>query len=143
MSRNATRTYDAALLLKDSYAVAAASAAGQVASVDKILDIGSGWQNGVARIEVSAMDVATGDEIYTVALEFSNSATFASGIVRGAMLQLGDAAVVAGDIDLDAGRYELPFTNEIDGTLYRYMRTYTNAAVAGSSITHTVAVFKH
>lgn len=142
MSRNTTRTYDAALLLKDSYAVAATSAAGQVASVNKVVDIGSGLIIGVARIEVSAMDVATGDEIYTVALEFSNSSIFASGIVRGAEIQLGDATPLGGDTDMDAGRYELPFTNEIDGTLYRYVRTYTVAAVVGSSITHTVALFK-
>lgn len=142
MSRNATRTYDAALLLKDSYAVAVASAAGQVGGQNKIIDLGSGWTHGFVRFEVSAMDVATGDEIYTLALEFSNSSTFASGIVRGVEIQVGDAVPLAGDIDMDAGRYELPFTNEIDGTIYRYVRTWTVASITGSSITHTAALFK-
>lgn len=142
MSRNATRTFDAALLLKDSYAVAATSAAGQVGGQNKIIDLGSGWVHGFVRYEVSAMDVATGDEIYTLSLEFSNSSTFASGIVRGAEIQVGDAVPLAGDIDVDAGRYEQPFTNEYDGVLYRYVRTYTNAAITGSSITHTAALFK-
>lgn len=125
--------FDAATEMKDAYLVAA-SAAAQVDSSAKILDLGaSSYVKGTVVIDVSACEVASGDEIYTVAWELSSSATFASTIVRRAEIQLGDAVPLAGDTDLVEGRYTLHVDNEVNGTLYRYARIYTT--VGGSIAT--------
>ena len=82
-------------------------------------------------IKPSLMKVfASGDEVCFYALEFSNSASFASGIVQGPGIYLGDAApTTMGNADTDngAGRYEFGFTNEFPGgTIYRYVRMNQN-----------------
>lgn len=115
-------TIDADLELKDAGLIAADDIA-QVDSADKILDLGASRLDGRVIVDASAVEVATGDEGYDLVLEFSNSASFASGIVRGPAFKLGDAATLGNaDTDNGIGRYELPFTNEINGTAYRYMR---------------------
>jgi hypothetical protein len=127
-------TFDTLLQLKDAGLVAA-SAAAQVSSADKIVDLGLGRVEADVIIDATAVEVATGDELYTVIAEFSNSASFASGIVPGAMQYLGDAAAIpgGGDTDNGVGRYKLPFTNVINDVHYRYMRLYT--VVAGTIAT--------
>lgn len=143
------RTFDAELELKDAGLVAS-SAAATVDSAAKIVDLQDGASAGFKFsstneeaaevwgdlvIDASAVEVASGDEVYTIILEGSNSATFASGIVPLAMTQLGDQAALLGaaDTDSDAGRYIVPFTNVRDGVAYRYVRLYT--VVAGTIAT--------
>lgn len=126
--------YDTLLELKDAGLVAS-SAAATVAASGKVIDVGSGRVSGTIVLDVTAVEVASGDEVYTIVAEFSDSATFASGIVAGATLQLGDQAAILGAADTDngVGRYELPFHNVVGGTQYRYMRLYT--VVAGTIAT--------
>lgn len=117
-------TVDLNLQLKDAGLIAADDIA-QVGGSDKILDLGAARFDGRVIIDASAVEVASGDEAYEVVLEFSNSSSFASGIRQGPKFTLGDAAatvMLAADTDNGVGRYELPFTNEINGTTYRYMR---------------------
>ena len=120
--------------LKDAGLIAS-SAAAQVDAAAQILDLGLGRVNADVIIDATAVEVASGDELYTIIAEFSNSATFASGIVPGAMQYLGDAAAIpgGGDTDLGAGRYKLPVTNIVNDVHYRYMRLYT--VVAGTVAT--------
>jgi len=64
-----------------------------------------------------------------VKVQLSNSSTFASGIVEGTALWLGAATPLVGaDTASTTGRYELPFTNEVNGVVYRYARGYTDVA---------------
>lgn len=94
-----------------------------------ILDIGAHLVHGEFSIEASILDTTTGDEVYTVALEGSNSASFASGIVELASLQMGDTTQLRNqDADVGTGRYNLPFYNEQNHTVYRYVRAYVTAA---------------
>ncbi len=52
------------------------------ASVDgDILDLGTGIVDGFLVLDVSAVEVATGDEIYTISVEGSNVAAMSSGSV--------------------------------------------------------------
>ena len=129
MARNQKdQTYDHELRLKDAGLIAADGAA-QVGGSDKILDLGASRVDGRVIIDVTAIEVATGDESYRIKTQFSNSATFASGVIGGPQLHLGDSSVLIGEsADSVVGRYELPFTNEINGTTYRYMRLYTDVA---------------
>lgn len=126
--------FDTLLELKDAGLVAS-SAAAQVDASAQIINLGLGAVRGDIVIDATAVEVASGDELYTIIAEFSNSATFASGIVPGSMQYLGDAAAIpgGGDTDNAEGRYVLPFTNVINGTHYQYMRLYT--VVAGTIAT--------
>lgn len=118
MSLYSAKTYDHATLLKAAGLVAA-SAAGSV-----ILDLGDGLMDRDMVIDISALEVATGDEIYTVSVEGSNVAGMASGSVELAKMTFGNNPAPA-DADTDVGRHILPFRNELNGTLYRYVRVYT------------------
>ena len=123
-----TKTYDDLLELKDAGLVAA-SAAATVSSSAKIIDLGAGDYEGEIVIDVSACEVASGNELYIVGAQVSSSATFASDIYEVTSIKLGDAAVLPGDVDMGVGRYILPFQNRIaDGVAKRYMRIYTTVS---------------
>ncbi|MGB0878687.1 MAG: hypothetical protein ACPGVY_11385 [Mycobacterium sp.] len=129
MARNQRdATYDHDLRLKDAGLVAADDIA-EVDSADAILDLGAARFDGRVIIDATAVEVASGDERYDVGLQFSDSATFASGVIAGPIFPLGDAAALVGaDTDNGAGHYELPFCNEVNGTTYRYMRCQIDVA---------------
>lgn len=119
-------TYDNALLLKAAGLVAA-SADGS------ILDLGVGLVEGYIVVDMTACEVASGNEIYTVSLEGSNVAAMDSGSVCLAKKVFGNL-VVPMDAALSAsGRYIIPFRNEEGGTTYRYVRLST--LVAGTVAT--------
>ena len=119
-------TYDNALLLK-SAGLLAASADGT------IVDLGVGLVEGYIVIDMSACEIATGDEIYTVSLEGSNVAAMTSGSVCLAKKVFGNL-VVPMDAALSAsGRYVIPFRNEEGGTTFRYVRLST--LIAGTIAT--------
>lgn len=127
-------TFDAALQLKDAGLVAA-DAAATVGGSAKILDLGVGLVEGDVIIDVSEIEIATGDERYTIIAQFSNSATFASGIVIGSCIPMGDGSTIGTafggsgvDVDDVVGRYILPIRNERNGTWYRYLRLWTDVA---------------
>lgn len=121
MSEYSRRTYDHATLLKAAGLVAA-SAAGSV-----ILDLGNGLMAADMVIDITALEVATGDEIYTISLEGSNVADMTSGSVELAKQTFGNNPAPA-DADTAVGRHILPIRNELNGVLYRYVRVYTTVA---------------
>lgn len=127
-------TYDATGLLKDAGLVGA-SAAGTVGGVAKIYDAGQARLDAVAVVDVSAIEVGTGDESYYILIQGSDSATFATNIVNLATLHLGHISTFQGGATVQptAGRYEVQVWNEVNGTLYRYIRVYT--VVAGTIAT--------
>jgi hypothetical protein len=129
MSQQKNYTFDKSLQLKDDGLVAA-SAAAEVASVAKILDLGDGRVDAVVVLDISAIEVASGDESYHIEAQFSNDSAFGSTNIVGSVLKTGDSSVNFGSVDTVVGRYELPVTNEFAGTRYRYMRLYTRIAGA-------------
>jgi len=126
MSQYSQKTYDHATLLKAAGLVDA-SAAGSV-----ILDLGDGLMVADLVIDVSALEVASTDEIYTVTLEGSAVAAMTSGSVTLAEKQLGNVPEPA-DADTGTGRHIIPIRNELNGTIYRYVRIHT--VVAGTIAT--------
>lgn len=110
----------------------AASAAGSL-----ILDVGDAFMDGLVVIDVTALEIASNDETYTIVLQGSNTASFgtATDIAELCAITIGDKVPKVTDADFDdvVGRYFLPFVNERAGTLYRYLRLYT--VVAGSVAT--------
>lgn len=119
-------TYDDSLSLKDAGLVASTT------TESTILDIGDGLVDGFLVLDVSAVEVATGDEKYTVHLEGSNVAAMSSGSVTLANIPLGNLTAPA-DAATGTGRFAVPFRNEQNGTVYRYVRVYT--LVAGTIAT--------
>ena len=141
------RIYDADLLLEDSLDNAGASSpivasqAGKVLDVATYRDLGSGLVKGDMVVDVSALVVSTNDDIYTIVLQGSNTTAFTANVSVGlAQIKLGHttpliAAQVVGGTSV-VGRYIVPFSNEVAGTHYRYVRAYTIVAGTGASITH-------
>lgn len=133
-------TFDSDTELKDSSVAIAASAAAQVGAVDQILDLGAGRMDGVVVIDVTALDVAAGDEI-TVFFQVSDggpgTTAFEAGNWKaaGAMI-FGDVTLNGSKVDSVIGHYELHVCNEINGTVYRYARLYSLLAASGS-LTYT------
>lgn len=89
-----------------------------------IVDVGAGEVRGDWVVEVTNIDFTTGDEVYRIILEGSNSATFASGVEPLAEVQLADATAYVGNGDVDgaAGRYVCGISNKRRDTVYRYLR---------------------
>ena len=120
--------YDSNLLLKDAGLVAS-SAAATVDSSAKYLDLGAGLVEGKLNIDVSALEIASNDELYKIALQGSDNSDFSTGDEEDlAILELGAAEVLGGDQDSETGRYIIPFRNERNGTKYRYVRIYTTVS---------------
>ena len=128
-------TFDAELEFKDTGLVAA-SAAATVAAAAAVVDVGTGHYRGMMVIDVTALEVASTDEIYDIVIQGSPDATFtAATSVELCQLNLSAVAVKRTDTNKadTVGRYKLYFDNENDGTYYRYLRVYT--VVAGTVAT--------
>lgn len=129
--------YDNALLLE-------ASAAHTTAQTDvgaTILDLGAGLVCGHLVVDVSAIDVASTDEYYTLSLEGSNVAAMTSGSVELALIRMGNNLAPA-DADTSTGRFVVPFRNEQNGTVYRYVRLVTKVEGTTPSITFSAFIAK-
>lgn len=119
--------FDGDLELKDAGLIAA-DAAWQVSGANRIIDVGPAVFFGVGVIDVSAIEIASNDELYELIIQGSTSPTFASVIVDLAVLPLGALEVLVGDQDSVVGRYELPFFNVQHDTVYQYIRGYTDVS---------------
>lgn len=137
MTGHTQYTHDTLLELKDAGLVAATAVA-TVASVARILDLGAAEVLGEMIVDITAIEIATGDEGYTIILEGSDSSDFSTGtplITQLAILQVGDGATLLGAAATDStvGRYRVPFRNEVNGHVFRYARV--NTVVVGTIAT--------
>lgn len=138
-------TFDYQMRMKDAGLVGA-SAAAQVGGSDKIIDLGSSDRfDGRVIVDVTACEVATGDERYEIIVQGSSSATFASGVWNLAAVTLGDSSVSLETVDTAAGRrQELHFCNEVNGTAFRYLRVYTRVAgTVATGINYVANLVQH
>ncbi len=119
--------FDGDLELKDAGLIAA-DAAWQVSGANKIVDVGAAAMLAVCVIDVSAIEIASNDELYKLVIQGSSSSTFADTFVDLAILELGALEVLRGDQDSSTGRYELPFLNGQDDVVWQYIRGYTDVA---------------
>lgn len=98
-----------------------------------ILDLGDGVVDGFLVVDLSACEIATGNEIYTVSIEGSAVAAMTSGSVCLGKKVFGNLVVPMDAALSAAGRYVIPFRNEEGGTVVRYVRLST--LVAGTIAT--------
>jgi len=126
-------SYDASTVFKTAGLIAASAA------VATVVDTGGAdiKVRGDMVIDVSAVEIASNDEIYDIVIQGSTVAAFATdtAIVELCSITLSAAEVKRTDANGDCllGRYILPFTNERNGEIYRYLRLYT--VVAGTIAT--------
>lgn len=121
-------SFDKETQLKDSYAVTSTAAA-QVSSADKVLDLRGARFEGTLVADVSALDLVSTDETYSIEVGLSNSATFASGNIVSILIPV-----------TGTGRIEQPVINQKLGTVYRYMRLRTICGGTTPSITYQAHV---
>ena len=130
-------TPDSEFLLKDAGLVAA-DAAATVAAAAKVVDLGAGRTDGRVILDISAVEVADNNEMFLIITQFSPVENFGSGVVSGSVFIAGALEVTKNTADTAVGRYELPFSNDLNGTVYRYMRLYTECqGTVGTGINYT------
>ena len=112
-------------ILKDAGLVAA-DAAWTVDSVAKVVDLGAGLVEAHLIIDVTAIEIADNDEFYKISLQGSSKDDFSDTFEDLAILELGANEVLGGDQDSTTGRYIVPFRTERNGTIYQYVRGYTD-----------------
>ena len=88
-------TYDNDLLLKDAGLVAS-SAAATVSASAKQLDLGAARVDGRVIVDISAIEVDTGNEKYEIEVQVSNTSGFGAGIFIAALAKLGGPKVEDG-----------------------------------------------
>jgi hypothetical protein len=128
-TNNHNFVFDALLEMKDA-GVIGSSAAATVDSVAKVLDLGDKFCSGNLVIDITALEVATGDEKYEIEWQLSPDATFGTaGNIRCAtVVKLGDSTTNGSGADSAVGRIVQPVQNEFNGTVYRYARLFTRIA---------------
>ena len=124
--------YDTQLELKDAGLVAA-DAAGTVGGTAKVIDAGEAVMEGVLVIDLSAIEIASGNELYKISLQGSVREDFAHSYEDLAIIELGAKGVLGGDQDSGVGVYAIPFSNVRKDKLFRYLRVFTD--VSGSIAT--------
>lgn len=139
-----TYSFDANLEFSDNAAAYTASGYLQKGGADGVIDLGGNQGTSPAQqaridamaiFDVTAVDIASGNETYQLDVVVSNDPAFATTLAIAAGVQLGKGAslrVVATDSVI--GRYEVGFTNQVAGTIYQYMKAYLTVAGTTPSI---------
>lgn len=121
---------DSSLSLKAAGLVAA-SAAGS------IINVGAFPIRADVVVDVTALEIASNDESYWIVIQGSPDSDFgtAGNIVELGAIHLGAKEIKLTDSDADdaTGQFVFPVSNERNGTVYPYMRSYT--VVAGTIAT--------
>ena len=146
--------YDDELLMEDSLdttaavSAIAASQAGTLLEVAKVLDVGDGLVEGYMITDIDQIAVTTNvDDLYRIRLQGTNVAAFATSadihdlaileLGSGEMMFEGSGTATTSDTGAAGERYVTPFRNEQGGTLFRYLRVYTYQEGTADTITHT------
>lgn len=116
-------TFDAATQLKDAGAVTA-DGAGTVDGTARVVNVGPGLIKAALVADVSALDLAGGDEAYRILLQGSTDPTFATNVTNLAELSAGAGI---GEDSFGIGRISRIFTNNAEnGEILPYLRVYTD-----------------
>ena len=128
------RILDDLLILKAKGTVATSMVGEDPVGTDKSYDTGGGHTKGDVVVQVYAVPNILASTKITMRLQGGRNSSF-STINDLQILELGDSTQISGGSDLTTGRYVLPFSNDLDGTVYRYLRHYiTCGGTCGTGI---------
>lgn len=141
-----TYSFDANLQFADAAVALTATGFFQVGGVNSIIDFGGNQGvtpkqqsriDAIAVIDVTAIDIASGNETYKIMIIGSNDAGLATGNQCLAEIMLGKGASLDGlnMADSVVGRYELPFCTQQAGSIYEFVGVYLVAGGTTPSIT--------
>jgi|GEM_PF-769470 len=111
----------------------ASNLAGAMGGQAKVVNLGRELVEGKLVIDVAALEIDSGDELYRVKLQGSAAHDFSAYVEDLAILEIGAKEVLGGDQDSLTGRYVLPFSNVKGLYVWPYVRLYTE--VSGSVAT--------
>jgi len=124
-------------LVHDGTAIVASGASSDV------FDCGGAAIRAELYLDVTAVDVTSGDELYQIFVECGDAVGFGGDIIRTGYIELGDSTVVIGGVDKTTGVYAVPFTNTLNGVAYPFVRLYVEVGVSTTpSITMTATMGK-
>lgn len=158
-----TYSFDANAVLSDNAAAYTATGYAQAYGADGVVDLGG--NQGVtitnpsidalatytpqqARIDavlvadVTAIDIASGNETCKIMLLVSNDPNFAAGnVVQAGGLEVGKGTSLDGINMKDSviGRYEIGFTNNIAGSIYQFLKLYL--VIGGTTPSINISAF--
>lgn len=138
-------SFDINLLLSDNAAAYTADGYTQVGGADAVLDLGGNQGvtplqqariDAMCIIDVTAIDIASTDELYRLKIMGCNISSFASNVVELASMQLGDGSTMVPNTQKDSvvGRYELPFCTEQANLKYEFIKMYVDVGGTSPSI---------
>lgn len=128
------RIVDDLLVLKAKGTVATSMVGESPIGTDTYYDTGGGRTRGDMVVNVYAVPNILASTKFTMRLQGGKNSSF-STLVDLAILELGDSTQLSGGSDLTVGRYIVPFTNDLDDTVYRYLRHYiTCGGTCGTGI---------
>jgi len=110
--------FDTKLILK---------AAGLVASTANGtgIEVGEGKISARMVIDVSAIEIDTGDEKYVLHLVGGDDSDFTNSTSLGSIEVGGSTSGIEGNVDSEIGRFEIPVSNEKGGVIYPHVRLRT------------------
>lgn len=136
------RLVDDLLVLKAKGTVATSMVGEDPVGTDKYFDTGGGRTRGDAIINVYAVPNILASTKFTMRIQGGKNTSF-STLVDLAIVELGDSTQITSAVDLTTGRYIVPFSNDFDDTVYRYIRHYiTCGGTCGTGIQYECYVSK-
>lgn len=109
----------------------------QASSADVIVNCGPGGRDMLFVADISAANLASGHR-YVITVQGTNDATFgtAANSENLAQIEIGHTGTRAPTAKTSAiGRYEIPFTNDVNGVTYKNLRVYVDVTGGSPSIT--------
>lgn len=140
-------SFDANLLLSDNAAAYTATGYSQVGGADAILDLGGNQGvtptqqarlDAVVVIDITAIDVSSGNETYKLKVMGSTTSAFAANVANLSGYELGKGASLfpATQADTVVGRLELLFTTERMNLKFEFIKLYNEIAGTTPSINY-------
>lgn len=141
-----TYAFDANLLFSDGLAALTASGFTQAFGANGILDLGGNQGanpkqqariDACAVIDISAIKISSGNEVYKILILASNDPALATGNVMVGGAEVGKGVSLDGINMADSvvGRLEIPFCTQVAGVLYEYFGVYVVISGTTPSIT--------
>ncbi len=132
--------FDNTFIIKDAGAVTS-TGYGTVDASAQVVDIGEGLVRGNVVIDIDAIKISAGNELYSLHLVGGSDASFTQEVSLCSK-EIGAVGALQGNLDSKISRIVLPFQNEERGVHYSYMRIKHVISGTSPSITYRARLEK-